>query len=205
MSRKRTREERLLGMLPQQSLFGFTPEQSEQVLKDIMDTYQTTLFAYAFQLCGNYDAAHDILQRAWLELFVNLSQLGEEGVYSSNTYAWRMPFQLPSSVLGIDDFSFRRGGQFGTILVDLESSESWTSYLIVRRKRRRPGCASAQISWRRDRDRGREYASAAREVAPQATQYTDGFHLLKNLKEAFHSQIYKHTRRTRHVSYRRIF
>src|SRR5215471_21832236 len=83
--------------------------------------------------------------------------------------------------------------------------ESWTSYLIGRRKRRRPGCASAQISWRRDRDRGGEYASTAREVAPQATQYADGFHLLKNLREAFHSQIYKHTRRTRHVSYRRIF
>ena len=88
MSRKSTREERLLSMLPQQSLFGFTREQSEQALKDIMDTYQTSLFAYAYQQCGNYDAAHDILQRAWLELYINLSQLGEEGVYGSNAHAW---------------------------------------------------------------------------------------------------------------------
>jgi RNA polymerase sigma-70 factor (ECF subfamily) len=75
-------------MLPQQSLFGFTPEQSERALRIVMGAYQTSLFAYAYQQCGNFDEAHDILQRAWLELYVNLSQHGEDGVYSSNIYAW---------------------------------------------------------------------------------------------------------------------
>jgi RNA polymerase sigma-70 factor, ECF subfamily len=88
MSRKRTREERLFSMLPQQSLFGFTREQSEHALKEVMDTYQTSLLEYAYQQCGNYEETYDILQRAWLELFVNLSQRGEDGVYGSNTYAW---------------------------------------------------------------------------------------------------------------------
>jgi len=88
MSRKGTREERLLNMLPQLSLFGFTREQSKHTLKEVMDTYQTSLFAYAYQKCGNYDVAHDILQKAWIELYVNLSQLGQEGVYGSNVHAW---------------------------------------------------------------------------------------------------------------------
>jgi transposase len=86
--------------------------------------------------------------------------------------------------LGIDDFAFRRGYQFGTILVDLESHRP----IDVLPDRR----AETAAAWMRDnpeihvvsRDRASAYASAASEVAPQAIQVADRFHVCKNLTEA---------------------
>ena len=75
--------------------------------------------------------------------------------------------------LGIDDFSFRRGQWFGTILVDVEhrrvidvlpDRRTETSALWMRQ---RPEIAVVS------RDRGGEYASAATQGAPQALQCAD--------------------------------
>jgi len=85
--------------------------------------------------------------------------------------------------LGIDDFSFRRGRKFGTILVDLQSHE--IRDLLPDRK------AKTSSTWMSthpeidlvSRDRGKEYASATASGAPQSTQCLDRFHLLKNLRE----------------------
>lgn len=87
------------------------------------------------------------------------------------------------SVLGIDDWSFRRGRTFGTILVDL------TTHAIIDLLPDRD--AETAAAWMRahpeieivSRDRGEDYASAARLGAPQARQVADRFHLAKNLKE----------------------
>jgi transposase len=97
-----------------------------------------------------------------------------------------LPPPAPCSVLrlGIDDFSFRRGQWFGTILVDLESHR----IIDLLPDRRAETCAY----WMRQRpeitavsrDRGGEYAKAATQGAPQAVQYADRFHLCKNLSEA---------------------
>ena len=86
--------------------------------------------------------------------------------------------------VGIDDFAFRRGYRFGTILVDLESHRV-VDLLADRR-------AETAARWLRQqpdvmvvsRDRGGEYASAATEGAPQAIQVADRFHVVKNLTEA---------------------
>jgi transposase len=94
--------------------------------------------------------------------------------------------------LGIDDFSFRRGCQFGTILVNLESHR--VVDLLPDRK------AETSAAWMRQqldlmavsRDRGGEYASAARQGAPQALQCADRFHLLKNLGEALEGLLAHH-------------
>ncbi len=80
--------------------------------------------------------------------------------------------------LGIDDFSFRRGCRFGTILVNLESRR--VVELLPNRE------VETSAAWMRQqldlmvvsRDRGGVYASAAREGAPQAMQCVDRFHLL---------------------------
>jgi transposase len=86
--------------------------------------------------------------------------------------------------LGIDDFSFRRGYRFGTILVNLESHRvvdllpDRQTETAARWMRQQPDLAVVS------RDRGGEYASAAREGAPQAIQCADRFHVIKNLTEA---------------------
>jgi hypothetical protein len=94
--------------------------------------------------------------------------------------------------LGIDDFSFRRGRKFGTILVDLQSREI-IDLLPDRKAKTASGWMSAHpeidlVS----RDRGKEYASATASGAPQATQCLDRFHLLKNLREDLEGCLARH-------------
>ena len=91
-----------------------------------------------------------------------------------------LPDTPPGSIifLGIDDFSFRRGCCFGTILVNLESGK--VVDLLPDRK------AETSAAWMRQqpdlmavsRDRGGDYAAAATAGAPQALQCADRFHLL---------------------------
>jgi len=88
------------------------------------------------------------------------------------------------SELGIDDFAFRRGRKFGTILVDMQSHQ-----VIDLLPDRQKETAAAWMSAHPEidlvsRDRGGEYAAGAREGAPQALQVADRFHIVKNLTEA---------------------
>ncbi len=111
-------------------------------------------------------------------------------IHASPTTMLRRLMDLPTptaglvTVLGIDDFSFRRGRRFGTILVDLSSHQ-----VIDLLDERSTETAAA---WMRQhpeieyvsRDRGNDYTQAAREGASQAVPVADRFHLTKNLVEA---------------------
>jgi transposase len=111
------------------------------------------------------------------------------GIHTTRQTILRRIMALPDNsatvilYLGIDDFSFRRGCRFGTILVNLESRR--VVDLLPDRE------AETSAAWMRQqldlmvisRDRGGTYASAAMQGAPQATQCADRFHLLKNLGE----------------------
>jgi transposase len=97
-------------------------------------------------------------------------------------------------VLGIDDWAWRKGRRYGTILCDLErgkvvdllpdrSTESTAQWL-----RAHPGTEIVS------RDRASLYAEAATKAAPHAVQVADRWHLLHNLSEAVISTLVPHQR-----------
>lgn len=90
----------------------------------------------------------------------------------------------PPRVVSLDDFAWRRGRQYGTLICDLERHCPLDVLLTA-------DSASAAAWLARypsieivSRDRGGEYAEAARIGAPQAVQIADRFHLSQNLHEA---------------------
>ena len=95
-------------------------------------------------------------------------------------------------VLGVDEWSKRKGQSYGTILVDLEahqpvdllpdkSAESFAKWL-----KEHPGIEIIS------RDRDKEYAKGATEGAPEAIQVADRWHLLTNLRDALKGFLESH-------------
>jgi len=122
------------------------------------------------------------------------------GLSVSPTTVLRQVMSLPPppvgkiGVLGVDDWAWRRGSSYGTILVDLEA------HRVVDLLPERTAVLAG--AWLRNhpeirlisRDRGGEYAIAARRGAPQAQQVADRFHLLRNLGDSLeHLLVRKHS------------
>ncbi|MCB0036627.1 MAG: ISL3 family transposase [Anaerolineales bacterium] len=100
----------------------------------------------------------------------------------------------PPRVVGIDDWAFRKGQSYGTIIIDLERQKpidllpDRTAGTVSEWLKQYP---SIEII---SRDRATEYAKAATEGAPQAIQVADRWHLLKNLRDATERFLGRHSR-----------
>lgn len=97
-----------------------------------------------------------------------------------------------SGVIGVDDWAFKKGRNYGTVIVDLTTRE--VIDLLPDRE------APTLTHWLKEhpeietvsRDRYGPYALAIKEGAPQAQQVADRFHLFMNLGKAVKGVLQKH-------------
>src|SRR4051794_23289525 len=102
------------------------------------------------------------------------------------------PLPPPPRVLAVDDWAWRRGQNYGTILVDLERNK--VVDLLPDRE------TDTLSAWLRchdgieivARDRAGAYADAVRQGAPDARQVADRWHLLRNLGTALQGGVDRH-------------
>lgn len=111
-----------------------------------------------------------------------------------------MPKGSNPRVVGIDDWAFRKGDHYGTIVVDLQKHRVLA--LLPSRS------AEATQKWLEEhpglqvvsRDRSPTYARAASEGAPQAIQVADRWHLVQNLAQAMERVLQCHKTALREAS-----
>src|SRR5271169_2214548 len=105
-------------------------------------------------------------------------------------------FEAPT-VVGIDDWAWRRNQRYGTIICDLERRRT-----IALLPDREPATAQAWFSGQPQiavvaRDRGGGYALAAKKALPLAIQVADRWHLMENASHAFLDAVRKSMRQIR--------
>ncbi|MEZ4706678.1 MAG: transposase [Caldilineaceae bacterium] len=94
--------------------------------------------------------------------------------------------------VGVDDWAFRKGKTYGTILVDLERHQpvdllpDRTAETLARWLQEHPGVEVIT------RDRGKDYIEGANLGAPDAIQVADRFHLLQNAREMLQRLLERH-------------
>ncbi|GHO79355.1 hypothetical protein KSD_71260 [Ktedonobacter sp. SOSP1-85] len=97
-------------------------------------------------------------------------------------------------ILGVDDWSYRRGKRYGTLLLNLETHRpidvlpDRTAATLAKWLANHPEILVIS------RDRGGEYALGSRQGAPQAVQVADRFHVVRNLAEVLERSFHRHRR-----------
>jgi len=96
----------------------------------------------------------------------------------------RLPERATPTLLGVDEWAYRKRLDFKTILVDLSTNRLLELPPDAR--------ATTLASWLQDhpgvefiaRDRAGTFAEGARQGAPDAIQVADRFHLMQNVRTA---------------------
>ncbi len=110
----------------------------------------------------------------------------------------RLPVERPT-VIGIDDWAWRRNHRYGTIVCDLERRR-----IVTLLPDREQATAEAWLADHPDiavvaRDRGGGYGEAAAKALPRAIQVADRWHLMENASRAFLDAVRKSMRQIRSV------
>ena len=120
------------------------------------------------------------------------------GMPTSPDTLLRLARSTPSSgspsptIIGVDDWAFRKGRTYGTVVVDLEAHQvidllpDRTATTLETWLKEHPGVTIIS------RDRAGAYADGAAKGAPDAVQVADRFHLLQNLREALQRLLDRH-------------
>ena len=103
-----------------------------------------------------------------------------------------LPIQKTPRVLGLDDFAWKKGDRYGTLLVDLEAHSpidmlpDREAASVRRWLRSHPGVKLIS------RDRAGAYAEGAKRGAPRARQIADRYHILVNLRDTLKATLARH-------------
>lgn len=105
-----------------------------------------------------------------------------------------LPAGPAPEIIGLDDWAWRKGHRYGTIIVDLEQGcpidvlEDRAAETVATWLQAHPDVKIVA------RDRAEAYAAGIRQGAPDATQVADRFHLLKNVAAALQEVFSAHHR-----------
>lgn len=107
------------------------------------------------------------------------------------------PHAIPPTVIGIDDWAWRRNQRYGTIVCDLERRKT-----VALLPDREAATAEAWLQGQQQiaivaRDRGGGYGLAITKALPRATQVADRWHLMENASSAFLDAVRKSMRQIR--------
>ncbi len=134
---------------------------------------------------------HGVGGRPGERLFERIGLPASDDTILSHLKRWAKTQRAETAVrvVGVDDWVWRKGSTYGTIVVDLERRQVVDVL---------PDRSSASISeWLEQRpeieiisrDRCGSFAQGAHEGAPWARQVADRFHILQNLREAIQTQL----------------
>ena len=110
-----------------------------------------------------------------------------------------LPIAGPVTLIGIDDFAWKRGQRYGTLVCDLEQRR-----IIDLMPDREPATIEVWLAAHPEitvvsRDRGGGYGQAATNAALQVVQVADRWHLMENASAAFLEAVRRSMRAIREV------
>ena len=151
-------------------------EQTPTILRYSRRTKRASkiLDSFAIELTGKLGS---IMSK---HLFISVSS----STITRIAHSQQLPEITQPKVLGVDDWAYRKGVSYGTILIDMETSKPIEILPSREGKDLKKWLLKYNDVKIVTRDRSSSYSSAINEACPEAVQIADRFHLLMNLSDA---------------------